>query len=90
MHHLFVLPAFFTLRVYALELIMQRLVVDNEHFLNFKKSPNIKFPWAIGPFVIKNKVALPLIESILREMEFPIEDAIHYDPHYIISNKRVL
>ena len=43
-HQPFVLPAFFTLRVYALELIKKRLIVENEHFMNFRKSSNIKFP----------------------------------------------
>ena len=40
------------------------------------------------PFFIKNKTALPLVESLLRELGFPIEDSINYDPHHIISNRR--
>ena len=86
-HQPFVLPSFFTLGVYSLEMIRKRVVVENEHFLNFRKSLDIKFPWAIGPFVIKNKVSLPLIEILLIEMEFPNEASINYDPHHIISNR---
>ena len=55
--------------------------------MNFRKSSDIKFPWAIGPFVIKNKAPLPLIESLLREMGFPTEASINYDAHHIVSNR---
>ena len=82
------LPAFLTLRVFALELIRQKLIVENENFLNFKKYSEIKFPWVVGPFIIKNKSALPMIESLLREMGFQTEVAVNYDPHRIISIKR--
>ena len=33
----YVLPTFLTLRVFAIELIRQRLTVENEHFISFKK-----------------------------------------------------
>ena len=56
--------------------------------MNFIKNFEIKFPWIVGPLVIKNKVALPIIESLLREMGFPVEAAIDYDPHHVISNRR--
>ena len=46
-------PAFLNLTVFALELIRQRLIVENEHFLSFRKSSGIKFPWTIDPFTIK-------------------------------------
>ena len=88
MHQPFVVPTFLNLSVFSLELIRQRIIIENEHFLNFRKSSDIKFPWAIGPFVIKNKAALPLIESMLREMGFPTEAAINYDPHHIIFIRR--
>ena len=87
-HQTFILLTFLTVRVFDLEMIRQRFIVENDHFNNFRKSSDIKFPWAIGPFVIKNKAALPLIESLLREMGFPIEASINYDPHHIISIKR--
>ena len=82
------LHVFLNLRVFSLEMIRQRLIVENEHFLSFRKSSNINFPWSIGPFVIKNKVVLQLIEILIRGMGFPTEAAINYDPHHIISNKR--
>ena len=60
-HKPYKIPAFLTLRVFALELIRQRMIVKNEHFPSFRKPPYIKFPWAIIPFIIKNKASLPLI-----------------------------
>ena len=62
--------------------------MENEHFLNFKKPSEIRFPWVVGPFIIKNKASLPMIERLLREMGFPNEAAINYDPRHIISIKR--
>ena len=44
--------------------------MENEHFSSFKKDFEIKFPWVVGPFIIKNKVALPVVESLLQEMNF--------------------
>ena len=63
-HRPYLLPAFFTPRVFSMELIRQKLIVETEHFLNFKKSTEIRYPWAIGPFIIKNKVSLPMIEFV--------------------------
>ena len=41
----------------------------------------------VGPFTIKNRTALPMIENLLKEMEFLIEPTVNYDPHQVISNK---
>ena len=48
-----------------MDLVRQKLIVENEHFISFKKAFEIKFPWVVGPFIIKNKAALPVIESLL-------------------------
>ena len=66
LYHPYILPAFLTVGVFSLELIRQKLVVENEHFLNFKKSSEIKFPWVVGPFIIKNGSYLPMMEILLR------------------------
>ena len=65
-HQSYMLPTFFTVRVFALELIRKKLIVENKHFLNFKKSSEIKLQWDVSPFIIKNKSDLPIIESVLR------------------------
>ena len=71
-----------------MELIRQKLIVETEHFLNFKNSNEIRYPWDVGPFIIKNKVALPMIESLLKEMGFFTKAAINYDCHHVISIRR--
>ena len=87
-HQPYVLPAFLILRVFSLELIRKRFTVENEYFMRFKKQEDIKFPWAVCPFNIKNKLALPKVKIFLRERGFAMEAMIDYDPHHIISNKR--
>ena len=67
-HHPYVMPTFFTVRVLALELIRQRLIVQDEHFLTYKKPSEIKFPWIVGPLTIKIKLVLLMIEIMLREL----------------------
>ena len=84
----YVLPTFFMLRMFALELIRKWLTIENEHFISFRKHANIKFPWAVGPFTVKNNLALPKVKSLLRERGLAMEAAIDYDPHHIISNRR--
>ena len=60
-HEPYILPAFLTPMIFALELIRQKLIIENEHFINFRKASEIKFPWVVGPFIIKRKVALPVV-----------------------------
>ena len=79
-HDPYILPTFLTPKVFDLELIRKKLIVENEHFISFKKASEIKFPWVIGPFIIKNKAALHVVESILQEMDFKIDFAVNYDP----------
>ena len=76
------------MRVFALEQMNQKLIVEDEHFLSFKKTLEIKFPWTVGPFLIKRKLALSVIDSMLKEMRFSVEAAINYYPHHVISNRR--
>ena len=61
--------------------------MENEHFLSFKKSSEIKFPWVVGPFIIKNRVSFPVVENLLKEIGFQTDAAANYDFHHIISIK---
>ena len=45
----FLLPAFLTDRLFALEFVRQRVHTENEHFLNNEKGCNISFHYTIGP-----------------------------------------
>ena len=64
-HEPYILSAFLTPRIFDLEIIRKNIIVENEHFMNFRKAFEIKFPLKVGPFIIKNKATLPLIEGLL-------------------------
>ena len=68
----------------------QKLYVEEEHFGAFKKSSNVKFPLKVGPFILKNKSALLVIEKLLEFMDFQKEQKVNYDPHHIISQRKQL
>ena len=65
-HQPYVLPAFLTPRIFSLETIRKKLIIENEHFINFKKSLEIKFPWVVGTFIIKSKVAFPVVDILIK------------------------
>ena len=87
-HQPYILHAFLTPRIFSLELIRKKLIVENEHFINFKKSYENKFAWVVGPFIIKIKVSFPIVDNLLKEMRFQIVPSINYDPHHVISIRR--
>ena len=82
--HSYVLPAFLTLRVFSIELVRQRMIVEDHHLLSYKNTSGIKFPWTVGPLTIMSKESIPSIDSMLREIGFSMEASINYDPHHII------
>ena len=84
------LPAFLTPRIFSLEFMRQRLCAEEEHFGEFKKYSNVKFPLKVGPFIFKNKSALLVIEKLLEVMDFQKDQRINYDPHHIISQRKQL
>ena len=51
----YMLPAFLTPGVFSMEFIRQKLFIENEHFLKYKNSTDIKYHLGIGPFTIKYK-----------------------------------
>ena len=54
----------------------------------FSFSSEIKFPWVIGPFIIKRRDAFPVVENLLKEMRFQTDAIVNYDPHHVISIRR--
>ena len=66
----YMLPAFLTPIFFSMDFIKQKLFIDIEHFLKYNKSTDIKYPWGVGPFTIKNKGAFPMVEGLLRELGF--------------------
>ena len=79
-HQCYLFPAFLTPRFFSMELITQKLIVEIGHFLNFNKSIEIKYPWVVIHFIIKNKASLPMIDILLKEMGFFTKATINYDP----------
>ena len=73
MHQPYILPGFLTTRVLSLELSRKRLTIEEEHFLNSRKSSNIIFPWEVGPYTVKSRVYFPLVGNLLKGMEFSLE-----------------
>ena len=76
-----ILPSFLTNKIFSLEFLKQKLTVEEEHILNFRKILDMKFPWEEGPYVVKSRAALPIIDNVLKNMGFSLGTAMNYDPH---------
>jgi hypothetical protein len=83
------LPIFLTPIIFYLEFIRQRIIYETNHFLKLHKASNLKFPFIIGPFIVKNRSCLSQIQEKLKEFGFAQIQGRRYDPHQIIS-KRIL
>jgi hypothetical protein len=86
----YLLPVFLTPKIFALEFIRQRIISEIEHFLKAHKASNLKFPFIVGPFVVKNKSCLPRIQAKFKEFGFTKLQRRKYDPHQIISKRRLM
>ena len=87
-HEPYIMLSFLTPTLFYLDLVKAKLIVGNEHFISFKKASEIKFPYVIGPIIIKNKAALPVVDILLREIDFKIDFAMKFDPQNVISLRR--
>jgi hypothetical protein len=85
----YLLPIFLTPRIFSLEFIRQRIISETDHFLNLHKSSNLKFPFIIGPFIVKSRSCLYQVQENIKEFGFAQLQGRRYDPHQIIS-KRIL
>jgi hypothetical protein len=86
----YLLPIFLTPRVFSLEFIRQRIISETEHFLKLHKASNLKFPFIIGPFIVKTRSCLSQIQAKLKEFGFAQLQGRRYDPHQIISKRRLI
>lgn len=82
------LPVFLTPRIFALEVLRQRLHSDQLHFSSKMHTTNLKFPITVGPFIVRNKLAIELIDGIMACFSFITNEACKYDPLQIISKKK--
>jgi hypothetical protein len=76
-------------KVFSLEFIRQIIISKTKHFLKFHKASNLKFPFIIGPFIVKTRSCLSHIQSNIKEFGFSQLQGRIYDPNQIIS-KRIL
>jgi hypothetical protein len=86
----YILPIFLTPRIFALEFIRQRIISETKHFLKLRKASNLKFPFIIGPFIVKTRSCLSQIQAKLKDFGFAQLQGIGYDPHQIISKRRLM
>lgn len=61
---------------------------DELHFSSKKQTSTFKVPITIGPFTVKNRAAIELIDDIMACFGFDLYFACQYDPLHIISKKR--
>ena len=80
----FILPAFLTPRIFALEFIRQKMASDELHFIDKKAAKTFRIPTELGPFIVKSRQAYNIVEERLNKMKFPTVGAWTYDPKGII------
>jgi hypothetical protein len=84
------LPIFLTLGIFSLEFIKERIISETENFLKLHKASNFKFPFIIGPFIVKTRLCLSHIQENLKEFGFSQLQGRRYDPHQIISKRMLM
>ena len=84
----YLLPSFLNPRIYFLEYIRQRVVVDLFHFVYNNKISNFKLQQNIGPFFVKNRLAMKLVNEMMQDIRFHHGERIIYNPYNNIANKR--
>jgi len=86
----YLLPIFMTPRVFSLEFIRKIIIYETNHFLKLHKASNLKFPFLIGPFIVKSISCLSHIQEKIKEFGFAHLQGRIYDPHQIISKRRLM
>ena len=81
----FHLLVFMPMRIFVLEFMRQSLKSVQIHFFPAKKRFMFKLGNVIGQFIINSRHVFPVIEEILKKMEFQQGDVWHYDPKGVIA-----
>ena len=74
--------------IFYLEFARQRIISEDFHFGRAHKTSNFKFPVTLGPFTLKKKSCLTIIESYMCQFQFLLAPKVRYDPLHIIDNRR--
>ena len=61
---------------------------DELHFASKKQTSTFKVPITIGPFTMRNKAIVELIDDIMAYYGFLEEPSCQYDPHHLIPERR--
>jgi hypothetical protein len=67
--------------IFSLEFIRQRIISKIENFIKLHIASNIKFPFIIGPFVVKSISCLSQVKEKLKDFGFSEIQGRKYDPH---------
>jgi hypothetical protein len=86
----YLLPIFLITRIFFLEFIRQIIISETEHLLKLHKASNLKFPFIIGPFIVKTISCLSQVQENIKEFGFAQLHVRRYDPHKIISKRRLM
>ena len=69
------LPSFITPKIFSLEVLRQRLHSYKLHFSRKKQTSNFKVPITIGPFIVRNKASIELIDDIMAYVKLVLDEA---------------
>lgn len=83
------LPRFTTKRLFSFEYLRQRLIVENDNFLKYKKASSMKFNFTLEPFVVNSAYAITVVDQTLRSMNFEIDKALRYDPKKVFHQRKL-
>ena len=81
-------PTFLTPHIFSLEVLRQRLHFDELHFESKKQTSTFKVPITVGPFTMRNKATIELIDDMMAYFGFVEDFSCQYDPHHLISKRR--
>ena len=70
-----------------MEVLIQRLHSYLVHFARTNQASSFKVPLTLGPFTVKHKYIVELIDDIMVCFGFQEEPSCQYDPYHIISNR---
>ena len=82
------LPTFLTPRIFSLEVLRKRLNSNELHFSSKNQTSTFKVPITVGPFIVKNREAIELIDDMMPCFGFIQDLSCQYDPLHIIFKKR--
>jgi hypothetical protein len=85
---LYILSVFLTPSIFALEVLRQRLHSYLVHLASRNQTSSFKVPITLGPFIVKHKSIVELIDDIMACFGFQEEPSCQYDPYHIISDRR--